>query len=151
MATSGEQQGKQTRMLLVEDDPADILMTRKALERSKIAVDLDVVVDGEQALDFLRGVPPYEKRILPDLVLLDLNLPKINGHEVLEQVRADEMLRSIPVVVLTTSEADKDIVKTYALGANCFVSKPVGLDAFRQIVQEIETFWLTIVKLPQPK
>jgi len=139
------------RILLVEDDPADILMTRKALEKSKLRVGLDVVEDGEAALAFLRQEAPYQDAVLPDLVLLDLNLPKVNGHEVLQQMQADDHLKTISVVVLTTSEADEDIVKTYALGANCFVTKPVGLEAFRKIVLEIETFWLTIVKLPHPE
>lgn len=148
METSNAPHTEPARILLVEDDPADILMTRKALERSKIAVALDVVEDGEAALAFLQKEPPYEDAATPDLVLLDLNLPKLNGHEVLERMRADERLKLIPVVVLTTSEANRDIAETYAKGANCFVTKPVGLEAFRKIVMEIETFWLTIVKLP---
>jgi len=140
---------KPARILLVEDDPADILMTRKAMERSKFAVALDVVQDGEDALAFLLKEGPHAEAETPDLILLDLNLPKVSGHEVLQRMRAVERLKAIPVVVLTTSEADHDILKTYELGANCFVTKPVGLEAFRRIVLEIETFWLTIVKLPQ--
>jgi len=139
---------KLARILLVEDDPADVLLTRKAMEKSKITVALDVVTDGEQAIQFLKQEPPFADAKRPDLILLDLNLPKVNGQQVLAEIRENEELNTLPVVVLTTSEEDVDILKSYKLGANCFVTKPVGLDAFYQIVQQIESFWFTVVRLP---
>lgn len=136
------------QVLLVEDDPGDVRLTEEALKRSKLLVMMTVVTDGEQALQFLRKVGPYEGVVRPDLILLDLNLPKVDGREVLAAVKADPGLRPIPVVVLTTSAADSDILKAYGLGGNCYITKPVGFDEFRRIVRAIEEFWFEVVKLP---
>lgn len=136
------------QVLLVEDDPGDVRLTEEALKRSKLLVMMNVVGDGEQALQFLRRVGPYSGAVRPDLVLLDLNLPKVDGREVLAAVKADPDLRPIPVVVLTTSAADNDILKAYGLGGNCYITKPVGFDEFRRIVRAIEEFWFEVVKLP---
>lgn len=135
-------------MLLVEDDPGDVRLTEEALKRSKLLVMMNVVGDGEQALQYLRQVGPYAGSVRPDLVLLDLNLPKVDGREVLAAVKADPDLRPIPVVILTTSAADGDILKAYGLGGNCYITKPVGFDEFRRIVRAIEEFWFEVVKLP---
>lgn len=136
------------QVLLVEDDPGDVRLTEEALKRSKLLVMMNVVGDGEQALQYLRQVGPYAGSVRPDLVLLDLNLPKVDGREVLAAVKADPDLRPIPVVVLTTSAADADILKAYGLGGNCYITKPVGFDEFRRIVRAIEEFWFEVVKLP---
>ena len=136
------------QVLLVEDDPGDVRLTEEALKRSKLLVMMTVVGDGEQALQFLRRVGPYAGVVRPDLILLDLNLPKVDGREVLAAVKADPDLRPIPVVVLTTSAADNDILKAYGLGGNCYITKPVGFDEFRRIVRAIEEFWFEVVKLP---
>lgn len=136
------------QVLLVEDDPGDVRLTEEALKRSKLLVMMTVVGDGEQALQYLRRVGPYAGAVRPDLVLLDLNLPKVDGREVLAAVKADPDLRPIPVVVLTTSAADSDILKAYGLGGNCYITKPVGFDEFRRIVRAIEEFWFEVVKLP---
>lgn len=135
-------------ILLVEDSPGDIRLTREALRDTKIANHLHIVNDGEAAMAFLRRQPPYQDAPTPDLVLLDLNLPKKDGREVLAEVKGDPALRRIPVVVLTTSQAEQDIARSYDLHANCYVTKPVDLDQFVQIVLAIENFWFTIVKLP---
>jgi two-component system response regulator len=135
-------------ILLVEDNPGDILLTRKALEDYKIKNNLYVVEDGEEATQFLFKEGNYAEMPRPDIILLDLNLPKKSGQEVLEEIKADEALRRIPVVVLTTSEAEEDILSTYNLHANCYITKPVDLDQFIKIVKSIENFWLSIVKLP---
>lgn len=136
------------QVLLVEDDPGDVRLTEEALKRSKLLVMMNVVGDGEQALQYLRQVGPYVGAVRPDLVLLDLNLPKVDGREVLAAVKADPDLRPIPVVILTTSAADGDILKAYGLGGNCYITKPVGFDEFRRIVRAIEEFWFEVVKLP---
>jgi CheY-like chemotaxis protein len=137
-------------VLMVEDDPGDVQLTREGLKGSKLAIDLRVVGDGEGALAFLKRQPPYADAPRPDLILLDLNLPKIDGREVLQIVKSDPALRTIPIVVVTTSEADSDIQNSYGLGANCYVTKPVGLDQFLKVVHSIEDFWMTVVKLPSP-
>lgn len=136
------------QVLLVEDNPGDADLTCETFEASKLTLRLDVVVDGEQALAFLLRQPPYASAERPDIVLLDLNLPKINGRQVLYEMRKQESLRHIPVVVLTSSDAERDIVESYRLGANCYVTKPVGLEAFQAIVRSVESFWFTVVKLP---
>ncbi len=136
------------RILLVEDNPGDADLTREALEEGKLMVDISVAVDGVQAIDFLLRRPPYETALLPDLILLDLNLPKMGGREVLAEIKKHPALRVIPVVVLTSSDSESDIVKSYELGANCYVTKPVGLQAFQTIVQHVENFWFTVVRLP---
>lgn len=139
---------KTIHILLVEDDPADVELTREALERAKVKVHLDVVPDGIAAMAYLRKQGAYASAPRPDLVLLDLNMPKMDGREVLREVKKDESLKSIPCVILTTSEADADVARAYDLGANCFITKPVGLDQFAKVVKSIEGFWFTVVKLP---
>lgn len=136
------------RVLLVEDNPGDADLTRETLEQSKLLVDIQHAVDGDQALDLLLGRRGPRIDPLPDLLLLDLNLPKVSGAEVLEAMRKDPALRHIPVVILTSSDAEAEITRCYALGANCYVTKPVGLKAFQDIVQSVEQFWFTVVRLP---
>ena len=136
------------RVLLIEDNPGDADLTRETLATSKISIQISVVVDGVEALAFLLRQPPYETAPTPDLILLDLNLPKMGGREVLAEIKRHPSLRSIPVVVLTSSDAEQDISKSYQLGANCYVTKPVGLQAFQSIVRSVEGFWFTVVRLP---
>ena len=135
-------------VLMVEDNPDDVFLTTEALTETKLLINLHVVEDGEEALAFLRREGEYSAAPIPDLVLLDLNLPRLDGRELLEIVKNDPELRVIPVVVLTTSEADEDIVRAYTLHANCYITKPVNLDQFVRVVSTIEDFWLTVVKLP---
>jgi two-component system response regulator len=135
-------------ILLVEDNLGDIRLTQVALKDSKIANTLNVVKDGVDALAYLRREGPFANAVRPDIILLDLNLPRKDGREVLEEIKADETLRRIPVVVLTTSSADEDIIRSYNLHANCFITKPVDLNSFVTIVKSIEHFWFQIVKLP---
>jgi CheY-like chemotaxis protein len=137
------------KILLVEDDPGDVLITTEALEQTKLLHHLATVSDGEAAIAYLRRLPPYEDALRPDLVLLDLNLPRRDGREVLSEVKSDPDLRAIPVVVLSTSEAEEDIVRSYDLHANAYVSKPVDFDAFVRIVRQIDDFFLTVVRLPR--
>jgi CheY-like chemotaxis protein len=136
------------RVLLVEDNPGDAHLTRDTLEQSKLLIQITVAVDGEDALDYLLGRGSYAGVALPDLIVLDLNLPKLGGREVLAEMKLHEQLHHIPVVVLTSSDAEKDVVMSYKLGASCYVTKPVGLEAFKDIVKSIESFWFTVVKLP---
>lgn len=140
--------GKPLDVLLVEDDEDDVRLTREALRDSKVIVSMTVASDGEQALQRLRREGPFADAPRPDLILLDLNLPRLSGREVIAELKKDPELKLIPVVVLTTSEADSDIVKCYDLGANCYITKPVNFDQFRRIVKAIDEFWLEIVKLP---
>ncbi|MEC4682164.1 MAG: response regulator [Nitrospirota bacterium] len=142
--------GRPVEFLLVEDNPGDVRLTREALRDSKVRNNLNVLGDGMSAMAFLRREPPYEEALRPDIILLDLNLPRMDGREVLSQIKADPSLKRIPVVVITSSEAEEDILKTYDLHVNCYVTKPVDLDQFIKVVQSIETFWLTIVQLPGP-
>lgn len=135
-------------VLLVEDNPGDAELTRIALEDSKISVNLNVVEDGVEAMAFLRKQDKYSNVPHPDIVLLDLNLPRKDGREVLAEIKTDNHLKRIPVVVLTTSQAEEDIIKAYNLSANCYITKPVDFDQFVRIVQSIENFWFAIVKLP---
>jgi len=135
-------------VLLVEDNPGDAQLTRIALEDSKISINLNVVEDGVEAMAFLRKQEKYVKAAHPDIVLLDLNLPRKDGREVLAEIKGDEKLKRIPVVILTTSQAEEDILKAYNLCANCYITKPVDFDQFVKIVQSIENFWFAIVKLP---
>jgi two-component system response regulator len=137
-------------VLLVEDNPGDAQLTRIALSDSKVCINLHVVEDGVAALEFLNRRGNYTAAPYPDLVLLDLNLPKKNGHEVLAEIKADKILKRIPVVVLTTSQAEEDILRAYNNAANCYITKPVDFHQFIKIVQSIEDFWFTIVKLPPP-
>ena len=135
-------------VLLVEDDEGDVLMTREAFEHYKIRNELHVVRDGEQAVQFLRREGSYADAPRPDLVLLDLNLPRFDGRQVLAEIKSDAVLRSIPVVVLTTSEAEEDIVRSYELHANAYVTKPVDFDRFIEVIRKIDEFFVTVVKLP---
>ena len=135
-------------ILLVEDSPGDIRLTQEAFKEGKLVNRLHVVQDGEAAMAFLRREGAYAQAIRPDLILLDLNLPKKDGREVLAEIKADGALRRIPVVVLTTSRAEQDVLKVYDLHANCYITKPVDLDQFLKVVQSVEDFWLTIVRLP---
>ena len=135
-------------ILLVEDSQGDIVLTQTALQDARVANRLSVVRDGEQALAFLRREPPYADAPRPDLVLMDLNMPRKNGLEVLKEVKDDPDLRTIPVVILTTSEAERDIVESYALHANCYIQKPVDLNQFLRVILAIEDFWLRVVQLP---
>ena len=136
------------QMLLVEDNPGDIRLTQEAAKESTIPTNLSVVVDGEEAMAFLRREGKYAEVARPDFVLLDLNLPKKDGREVLSEMKADDQLRRIPVVVLTSSSAEQDILKTYDLHANCYITKPVDLDQFVDVVKAIQVFWLDHVQLP---
>jgi chemotaxis family two-component system response regulator Rcp1 len=135
-------------ILLVEDNPGDVRLTKEALKDAKILNNLSVAVDGMQALMFLRRCEPYCEAPRPDLILLDLNLPKLSGQEVLAAIKADQCLKCIPVVILTSSSAEQDIMRSYNLHANCYITKPVDLDQFIEVVKSIEHFWLRIVKLP---
>lgn len=135
-------------ILLVEDSPADVRLTQEVLRDAKIANQLHVVNDGEAAMDFLRQQGDYADRPRPDLVLLDLNLPRKDGREVLAELKEDPALRTIPVIVLTTSSAEGDVVRSYELAAACFITKPIDLDEFIRVVRSIECFWLSVVRLP---
>lgn len=139
---------KPIEILLVEDNPGDVRLTIEALKENKINNNLHVAQDGIEAIDHLRRKGNYANMPRPDLILLDLNLPRKNGYEVLEEIKSDPDLRRIPVVVLTTSNAEQDILRTYNLHANCFITKPVDLDQFINVVRSIEGFWVTIVTLP---
>lgn len=141
--------GRPVEILLVEDSPGDVRLTREALKEGKVLNNLSVVGDGAAALDFLRRKGAYGNTPRPDLILLDLNLPKKGGREVLEEIKDDPDLKRIPVVILTTSGADQDIAKSYELHANCYITKPVNLEQFISVVKSVEDFWLTIVKLPK--
>jgi CheY-like chemotaxis protein len=135
-------------VLLVEDDPGDVLMTQEAFEEHKVRNKLNVVSDGEEALAYLRREGQYADAPRPDLILLDLNLPKVDGREVLANIKDDADLRRIPVVVLTTSQADEDIVRSYSLHANAYVTKPVDFERFIAVVRQIDEFFVSVVKLP---
>jgi CheY-like chemotaxis protein len=135
-------------VLLVEDDPGDVLLTKEAFADNKVRNNLNIVSDGEEATAYLRRQGVYADAPRPDLILLDLNLPRKDGREVLRDIKADPDLRTIPVVVLTTSEADEDILNSYALNANAYVTKPVDFDSFIRIVRQIDDFFVTVVKLP---
>ncbi len=140
--------GTAIEILLVEDNPGDVTLTREALEDSKIVNNLHVVEDGDEAISFLRRQDGFVDSPRPDLILLDLNLPKKDGREVLEEIKSDASLKSVPVVVLSMSSAEEDILKSYNLHANCYINKPVDLHQFAKVVRSIEDFWFTIVKLP---
>jgi CheY-like chemotaxis protein len=140
--------GRPIEILLVEDNPADVRLTQEALKEGKVLNNLSAVHDGVEALKYLRGIGSYAGRTLPDLMLLDLNMPKKDGREVLAEIKADTDLRRIPVVVLTTSSAEEDILRSYDLHANCYITKPVDLVQFINVVKTVENFWLSIVTLP---
>jgi two-component system response regulator len=135
-------------VLLVEDNPADAELTRLALEESNFQIHLQVVEDGVAALAFLRRQKKYHNATMPNLILLDLNLPKKSGHEVLVEIKADIDLKRIPVIILTTSLADEDILRAYNAHANCYIPKPVSFSQFTQVIHSLESFWFTIVALP---
>lgn len=141
---------KPIEILLVEDSPSDIRLTEIALQKSKLRNQLHVTRDGSEAIAFLKQEAPYLNAPRPDLVLLDLNLPRIDGREVLDFIKHDPSLRSIPVVILTTSSADRDILESYDRYANCYITKPLDLDQFMKVVLSIEDFWFSIVRLPEP-
>ncbi len=141
--------GRPIEILLVEDNPGDIDLTREMVEASKVCNVIRNVTDGVEAMAYLRRQPPHTDAPRPDLVLLDLNIPKKDGRSVLAEIKQDPDLKDIPVVVLTTSEAESDILKSYQLHANCYISKPVDLNKFTAIIRSIEDFWLTVVKLPR--
>lgn len=146
---SGGAFGKPVEILLVEDNPGDVRLTVEALKDGKLRNSLSVVKDGVEALALLRRQGQYAEAARPDLILLDLNLPRMDGREVLAQIKQDPSLRRIPVVVLTSSHAEQDIIRSYDLQANCYITKPVDLYQFATVVKSIEDFWFTIVKLPQ--
>ncbi|MBI3853130.1 MAG: response regulator [Verrucomicrobia bacterium] len=141
--------GQLVQILLVEDNPGDVRLTRESLRECKVLNKLHVVDDGAKAIAFLRRVGDYVSVPRPNVIILDLNLPRKSGREVLEEIKRDPDLKRIPVVILTNSEAEEDIVKAYNLHANCYITKPLRLDQFIKIVQSIEDFWFGIVKLPQ--
>ena len=135
-------------ILLVEDNPGDIRLTKEVLKEGKIKNNLSVVMDGEEALLYLRKMDKFSNVVIPDIILLDLNLPKKDGREVLAEIKSDPELMMIPVIVLTTSSAEQDVLNMYAHHANCYITKPVDFSQFINVIRSIENFWLTIVKLP---
>jgi CheY-like chemotaxis protein len=149
MTAVGE--GMALQVLLVEDSPGDVRLTREAFRDANISIHLHVALDGVDAMAFLRQEGGHAHAPRPDLILLDLNLPKMDGREVLSTIKADDNLKNIPTVILTTSDAEADIVKSYALHANCYLSKPVQLDAFESLVRSINDFWLVRAKLPRQR
>ena len=144
-------EGKPLEVLLVEDSPGDVRLTQEAFRDANMAIRLHVATDGVEAMTFLRREGDRANAPRPDFILLDLNLPRMDGREVLAQIKADEDLRTIPTVILTTSDSEADIVKSYELQANCYLSKPVQLEEFEALVRSINDFWLTRVKLPQQR
>ncbi len=140
--------GKVVDVLMVEDDPADADLAREVLSSSKLLLELSMVGTGEECMSYLRREPPYENARRPDLILMDLNLPGMKGQEAIEAIKKDPQLRRIPIVVLTSSAAERDILMTYDMGANCYVTKPVDLSQFTEIVRSIESFWFSVVRLP---
>ena len=144
----GSALGRPIEILLVEDNPGDVRLTREGLTESKVRNNLHVARDGVEAMAFLRGEGQHANAVRPDLILLDLNLPRMDGREVLSEVKSDPKLKTIPVVVLTTSRAEQDVLRSYDLHANCYITKPVDLEQFITVVKSIEDFWFTIVTLP---
>lgn len=135
-------------LLLIEDNPGDVRLTQEAFKEGKLSYNMDVVMDGVEAIRFLRKQSPYDSAVTPDIILLDLNLPKKDGREVLAEIKNDNELRRIPVIILTTSNAEQDILKSYDLHVNCYINKPVDFDRFFDIIQKIEDFWFTTAILP---
>jgi chemotaxis family two-component system response regulator Rcp1 len=147
MGTSGK--GANTiEVLLVEDSPGDVRLTREAFKDAKVLINLSVASDGVEAMAFLKREGAHAEAPRPDLILLDLNLPKKDGREVLEEIKQNPELMSIPVVILTTSASEEDVLRSYRLHANCYITKPVGLEGFLKVVNSIDNFWLSVVKLP---
>ncbi len=149
MAPTTPDRFRPIEVLYVEDNPGDVRLTREALAQSKLQIRLATVGDGVEALAFLRREGRFADAPRPDLILLDLNLPRKNGRQVLAEIKADSALRRIPVVILTSSSAETDIVKSYDLHANCYITKPIDFDQFATVVKTVEHFWFTVVKLPQ--
>ncbi|MFB8787406.1 MAG: response regulator [Potamolinea sp.] len=139
---------KSVEVLLVEDDPGDIELMEIAFQRSQLLIPLKVVNDGEEAIAYLRKQGEYANAVEPDLILLDLNLPRLNGQEVLQAIKSDEQLKHIPVVILTTSKAQEEVMKSYNLGASAYMTKPVDMEGFSTIVKSLDSFWFTVVKFP---
>lgn len=150
-ASENQHGGKLIEILLVEDNPGDVRLTKEALQEGRVCNNLHCAKDGVEALEFLRRQGRFADAPRPGLILLDLNLPKKDGREVLSDIKADEDLKNIPVVVLTTSKADEDVLRSYELHANCYVTKPVDLEKFIFVVKSIESFWLTVVTLPRQR
>ncbi len=146
--TAGGRLGQPIEILLAEDNPGDVLLTQESLAESKVHNSLHVVKDGVEALEFVRRQGRYADAPRPDLVLLDLNMPRKDGREVLEELKADEDLKRIPVVILTTSDQEEDVLRAYNAHANCYITKPIDLEQFMKVIKTIEAFWLQIVKLP---
>lgn len=139
---------KRANILLMEDDPGDVVLIKEGLHDARLALKITHVGDGEEGMRYLRKEGQYAEAATPDIVLLDLNMPRKDGREVLTEIRADPTLRRIPVVILTTSDAETDIVRSYDLGANCYIKKPIDLDDFMRMIKSFEDFWLTVVRLP---
>lgn len=139
---------RSVEILLIEDNEADVRLTKEGIKEAKIRNSLSIVNDGEAAMAYLNKQSPYQNTTTPDLILLDLNLPKMDGRQVLEEIKEDSNLKHIPVVILTSSNAEKDILKSYKLHANCYITKPIGLEQFVEVIKSIEDFWFSIVKLP---
>lgn len=144
-------EGRAVRILLVEDNPGDVRLTQEALRDAKVRNEMHVAIDGEKALAYLRREGEHKDAKRPDVILLDLNLPRKSGLEVLKEVKADDDMKRIPIVIITSSKAEQDIVRSYNLHANCYVTKPVDLHQFLEVVRAVEDFWLTIVRLPPPE
>jgi chemotaxis family two-component system response regulator Rcp1 len=140
--------GRPIQILMVEDNPDDIELTVEAFKDSRVRNRLIVVKDGEEAVSYLQGKGQYQHAVRPDLILLDLNMPRKNGRDVLREIKNDPKLKRIPVVILTTSQEEEDIIHTYDLHANCYITKPLDFNQFLKVVKSIEDFWLTVVKLP---
>jgi two-component system, chemotaxis family, response regulator Rcp1 len=149
MMKSIGQDAEPIEVLLVEDSPGDVRLTREAFKDAKVHINLHVARDGAEAMAFLGHEGNYANVPRPDLILLDLNLPKKDGREVLKEIKENDTLKSIPIVILTTSASEADILRSYRLHANCYITKPVGLDGFLKVVNSIDSFWLSVVKLPR--
>lgn len=141
-------QSNPINLLLVDDDPGDVDLTLEVMSLSKLKLNIDVVEDGVKAISFLQKEGNYSEAQTPDLILLDLNMPRKNGREVLDYIKNSELLKTIPVVILTTSDSEEDIERTYKLGASCYITKPVGLEEFQKVVKAFDEFWFTVVKFP---
>ncbi len=141
--------GKEIKILLVEDNEGDVVLTLQALKKANVTNGINIAMDGEEAMQFLRKEGKFVHAETPDLVLLDINLPKVDGMEVLAEIKNDDILKSIPVVMLTTSDSENDIVRSYNNHANCYITKPVDFAKFIEVVQAIKDFWISIVKLPK--
>ncbi len=141
--------GKYVEVLLMDDDPGDVRLMQESLKKSKLLINMQTVENGQEGLDFLRKKGPYAKVVTPDLVLLDLNMPIKDGRQVLREIKSDVNLRKIPVVILTTSQQEKDVVESYSDGANCYIQKPVDFEQFQNVVNQVSDFWFSLVKLPK--